>query len=280
MRAGARAERPPGLVAEPDRVQRPPEREREQQAERDERRDLPAQRGRVPGERADLPEAVLVERLAVDQREALHVGDQREADRRAGEREPHRRRAAAPRGPDAVDDHRGHARADEGEPDVDERADDAEQRRRRHDRGRGARVDAEQAGVGERVARQRLHQRPAHPERRADDQPEDRARDPQVVDDDRVVGAVRAARPAPRRGRRGIGRAPTLMLSSRTSASPATISASPPARLLTRARHAGAGRPLAAGRASTAPTSTTSRSRDPGRRSSRARSSRTARRRL
>ena len=28
--------------------------------------DLPAQRGRMPGERADLPEAVLVERLAVD----------------------------------------------------------------------------------------------------------------------------------------------------------------------------------------------------------------------
>ena len=65
--------------------------------------------GGVPGERADLPEAVLVERLAVDQREALDVGDQREADRGAREREPHRRRAAAPRGADAVDDHRGDA---------------------------------------------------------------------------------------------------------------------------------------------------------------------------
>ena len=68
--------------------------------------------GGVPGERADLPEAVLVERLAVDQREALDVGDQREADRRARRaRAAPASRRCAPR-PDAVDDHRGDRRAE------------------------------------------------------------------------------------------------------------------------------------------------------------------------
>ena len=52
---------------------------------------------------------------------------------------------------------------------------------------RRARVDAQQAGVGERVAGERLHQRARQPERDADQQPERGARQPDVEHDRRVA---------------------------------------------------------------------------------------------
>ena len=64
------------------------------------------------------------------------------------------------------------------------------QRDAEHHRERRARRDAEQAGVGQRVAGVTLHQGTGDAEGHPDDQPEHGAGDAQVVHDDRLVGAV------------------------------------------------------------------------------------------
>jgi hypothetical protein len=69
---------------------------------------------------------------------------------------------------------------------------DAEQADRGDDRRAGPGVDAEDAGVGERVAGQRLHQRPRQPERHPDQQPERGARQPDVGHDRRVAAVEMA----------------------------------------------------------------------------------------
>ena len=87
-------------------------------ADEQERPDLDEDLHVAAGQRADHPAPVLVERLGVEQRDAVGEGGQGERHRGAGEREPHRRRAGPPVRAEQVDDDRGDRRAEEREPDV------------------------------------------------------------------------------------------------------------------------------------------------------------------
>ena len=69
----------------------------------------------------------------------------------------------------------------------------AEQADGDHDGRRRPGVDAEQARVGERIARERLHQRAGEAERGADGDAEQRARQPEVRDDRRIAGIATVA---------------------------------------------------------------------------------------
>ncbi len=175
-----------GVVAQRQRVERPGEQQGNHQPGEDERRCRLQLRAPATAQRPDRPEVVLLQQLGVGEDDAVDDRRQRRADRGAREREPHRRRAPAAGGADPVDHDRGDRRTEEGEPDRAGRAGEPK-RQRDHDRGRGARVDAEQAGVRERVAGQRLHQRARDADRRAHGDAEHRPRDPQVADDRRLL---------------------------------------------------------------------------------------------
>ena len=200
-RDGAGDPRPPRVgaegarlvVAERERVQGPRQGERRQRADDHERQRHRQLRRAAPVERADRPLVVLLQQQRVGQREAVDERDQRVGDRGPGEREPHRCGAAAAGGADRVDEHRGQRGADEREPHVALGSGDPEQPDRGHHGGRRPGVDAEQAGIGERVARQRLHQRAGQAERHADHEPEQRARQPDLGHD-RGVGGVQLPR--------------------------------------------------------------------------------------
>ena len=130
--------------------------------------------GRPPGQRPDGPEPELVERVDVDQQDGRRDRPEQRGQRGAGEGELHRRRALASERAEGVDDHRGDRRPGEREPHVPEQRRQAEPVDPDDDEQRGAGVDAEDAGVGERVAGEALHHRAAGAERGADEQPDDR----------------------------------------------------------------------------------------------------------
>ena len=69
---------------------------------------------------------------------------------------------------DRVHRHHGHRGAGEGEPEEGRERGHPEDRHRQHHRERRAGVDAEDAGVGQRVAGEALHQGPGEPEGGAD----------------------------------------------------------------------------------------------------------------
>ena len=142
----------------------------------DEREQLGGHVGVAPGERADGPEAVLVERRLVEQGDG--AGERAEQRRQcgAGQCEAHGVGAAASHRSERVDEDRGDRRTDEREPHQPEHVGDREGPDREHDGERGAGVHAEQAGVGQRVAGDALHQRAGHAEGGADHDREHRAR--------------------------------------------------------------------------------------------------------
>ena len=147
--------------------------------------------GVTPGERADGPEAELVERRLVEQRDRAGERAEQRRQRGPGEREAHRVGAAAAHRTERVHEHRRDRGADEGEPHEPEHVRDVEGPDREHDGERRAGVDPEQSRVGERVAGDALHQRAGHAERGADEHGQDRARQAQVADDE-VVGDRRS----------------------------------------------------------------------------------------
>ena len=85
------------------------------------------------------------------------------------------RRAVAAQGRDAVDRRRGDGGTDEGEREELAHPGEPEGRHPDDHREGGAGVDAEDAGVGQRVAGQALHERPRQPEGGADGEAEERA---------------------------------------------------------------------------------------------------------
>ena len=157
------------------------------------------------GERADRPEAELVERGDVDEQDRRGDRAEERGDRGAGQGELHRRRALAAERAEPVDDDRGERGAGEGEPHVAEQAGDAEAVDADDDEQRGAGVDAEDARVGERVAGDALHHRAGQAERDADEQAEHRCAGTRRVADDQVVveAAGRSGRARRRRCRAG-----------------------------------------------------------------------------
>ncbi|MCO5561385.1 hypothetical protein L7F22_015006 [Adiantum nelumboides] len=101
----------------------------------------------------------------------------------------------------------------EAEPDVAGEGVDAEQRDPEHDGERGAGVEPEDAGLGDRVARHALCEHPGHAERGPGEDRQHRARQPHLGDDERVrrgpVDGAGARRPArPRRATAGAGPSP------------------------------------------------------------------------
>ena len=101
-----------------------------------------------------------------------------------------------------VDDHAGQPGAGEGEPHVARQRRHAERVDADDDGQRGAGVDAEHAGVGQRVAGDALHQRPGQPEGGADPEPEQRAGDAQLAHDQVVGRAVAVDERLPHRAER------------------------------------------------------------------------------
>ncbi len=183
----ARSQRPRGVVAEGERVQGARQRERQQGADGHEGHDRVELCAAAAAQCPHRPEVELLEQPHVAERDAVDDGGQRRRQRCAGEREADRRGAAAAGGPDRVDGDRGERGTDEREPDRPRRARHAE-RQRDDDRRRRARVHAQQPGIGQRVARERLHQSTGDADGRADDHPEQRARHADAVDDRGVLG--------------------------------------------------------------------------------------------
>ena len=143
-----------------------------------------------PADGADHPEPVLVEGVGVPHDDRGRDGAEERA--HGGAREHQRDRVgAAPGRADREHGGRREAGSGEGEPHV------AAQRPPRRTRRspmttaqRRAGLDAEQAGVGQRVAGVTLHQRAGDAERHADGDGEHGARDAQRVHDGRGLGPV------------------------------------------------------------------------------------------
>ena len=188
-----RPERPAGVVAERQRVEGTRDGQRQHGADGEERQQLQHHVHRPPRQRADDPEPELVECGGVEGDHCLGERDQGERHGRARERHPDRARTAPAAGSQRVDQDRGDGRAGKGEPHVRPEARQAEERDRGDHCGGGSGVDAEDAGVGEWIAGQRLHQRAGEAERGAGGEAEQRPGDPELADDLVVGGRPRMA---------------------------------------------------------------------------------------
>ncbi|AGW41984.1 hypothetical protein O159_19750 [Leifsonia xyli subsp. cynodontis DSM 46306] len=143
-------------------------------------------RGSAASQRADLPEAQLVERTAARQHRRGEERAEGGGDGGARERELDRRRALPPSRRHGVDQPGGERGAEEGEPHRDRGRGDAQRPDRHDDRERGTGVDAEKAVIGERVARESLHHRPGEAESEPGRHAEQRAGQPAADDHERV----------------------------------------------------------------------------------------------
>ncbi len=145
-----------------------------------------------PREGAEDPEAESVVGLrGVDDDDA---GEPAEGgtERRTGEDQAHGRATAASAGYEedkTAGDHRTHESADE----IGVTGIEAEQRDARHDTERRARVDAEEAGFRQRVARDRLEEAAYDAEGGADEQRGEGARQAEIADDEGEPGVVARA---------------------------------------------------------------------------------------
>jgi hypothetical protein len=183
------AERPRDVLAEGQRVERAPGQEGEHHPDHQERR-RPRQHLQVAtGERADHPEPEGVQGAGVEQRHRRGQRGEQGGHRRPRQRQGHRARRRPARRPEGVDDHRRHRRPEQGEPRVPGHARDAQDVDRRHHGERRAGLDAEDAGIGERVARHALDHGARDAQRRADRDPDERPRQPELPDGDVGVGA-------------------------------------------------------------------------------------------
>ena len=119
------------------------------------------------------------------------------ADRRPPSRPPLRQREDQPGGEHAADAG-GERQRPGARLEAERRAEDEEERRAE----RRAAGGADQAGLDDRIAEQRLHQRAADAEAGADEQAEQRAGDAELGEDPLVEGAAGVAGEQRRRGRR------------------------------------------------------------------------------
>jgi hypothetical protein len=182
-RFDAQAKRAGDVLPEREPVERPPAGERGHRADDDEREHLPHHGGEAAPERADLPLAQRVERLDVDQHDRVRDRGEPGGQGGADERELDGRGALPPQRGDAVDEHRRERRAEEPEPDVGVQLLRAQDHDPEHDERRRPGADAHDPRVGQRVPGDALQERAAQPQRRADEQPEARARHPELTHD-------------------------------------------------------------------------------------------------
>jgi hypothetical protein len=144
------------------------------------------------GDRPDDPEAVLVERVRVEQHDDGGDTAQQGGEGDPGEQQRQRAGAAPPAGSQHPDGHGCGQGTSESADGLAARGADVEQGDADDDRQRRARRHPEQPGVSQRIARQPLQLRASQAQSRPDDQPDHRARQPQLADDDGSLRAVRA----------------------------------------------------------------------------------------
>src|SRR5690606_14018671 len=122
---------------------------------------------------ADLPVAGEVDDVVAGQGDRADEGGPRGSRRRTDEGEFQRWRPTVAEGPDEVDEDGGDRRAAERQPDVVGRRGHAEVGDAEDDGEGGTGVDAEDAGVGQRIAGDTLHHRTGDAEGGAGDDGED-----------------------------------------------------------------------------------------------------------
>ena len=143
-------------------------------------------------QRARLPEAQLVVDVRVKQGDTAGKPFQhrRQGDPREGQ--ANRAQLAAALAAGKGYQQRGAERAAKGHQQLLLRRGETKQRRAQHDSEAGAGVDAEDPGVRQRVAGQRLHQRAGQTQRAAGQQPGEGSRQPGIKDDG-AIGALAGA---------------------------------------------------------------------------------------
>ncbi len=161
-----------GVLAERERVQRMGQAERKDDPDDDERCQC-GELGRSPaGQRSDLPEPKLVESTGIQQDDGIRERAQHGAGRRSGEYQLLGPDRAASGRAEQVDEYGDRTGAREREPDVTRRPGYPQVGDCDDDRRGGTQVHAEQTGVSQRVAGQRLCQRPRRAQRRTHQQAE------------------------------------------------------------------------------------------------------------
>jgi hypothetical protein len=141
---------------------------------------------------ARAPVAHIVEGGRVEQRDARRDAAQQRTDRDADESESHGRRGRATKGSERIDDQRGGRGTREREPHVSRDRRDSDERDADRHGERGARVDAEDPGIRERIARERLDEPARQSQRRARHDPEHGSREARLHDDVGVALVGRA----------------------------------------------------------------------------------------
>ncbi len=160
-------ERPGDVVAEREAVEGGRAGQGEYGADPEERQDAQQDFLALVGQRARRPEPVAVQGVRVGQCDGTGQREQQRGDRDTGQRQLHRGRARTSESAQQIDQHAGGHRPGEREPDEAVHRADAEDPDGHHDGEGGARAHAEDAGVGQRIAGQRLHQRAREAERGA-----------------------------------------------------------------------------------------------------------------
>ena len=171
------------VVAEGEAVECGRGGQRQYRADRQERQQAADDGAVLVREGARGPEAVAVQGVGIGEDDRVGEREQQEGDGDSGQREFDRRRARAARPAEQEDQHAGAERTGEGEPDRAVQRTDPEQGDGHHDSEGRARADAEDAGVGERVSGEGLHERAGEPQGRARGGGEDGARYPDGPDD-------------------------------------------------------------------------------------------------
>ena len=200
-RAQSEAEPARDIVSQGEGVERSREERGEDAAEEKEGYERGRELEVAPRERADRPEAIPIERRRVAQEHERRERGQPRRHGGAGDDEHGRRREGAGRRGHDRDEHRGQECAEQRTRGDAERRAHAEHRDRDDDGERGARVDAEQARVGDGVAGDALHDRPGEAQRGARGEADERTGDAQLDDDDRIdLRCTEARRAAAGRG--------------------------------------------------------------------------------
>ncbi len=184
------AERGRRVVAEREHRERAHEQQRPDDHDGRERQEPDEVGGVARGHGSHHPGAVVAEGARVGERDHARDGGEARGERGAGEEQAGGIRARPRPHPDEHNDHGGDRGPGERGPRVAGCRPDPEDRDAEHHGERGARVDAEEAGLGERVPGHGLHHDAGDREQHADGHREERARRPQLPDDDRVPAAV------------------------------------------------------------------------------------------
>jgi hypothetical protein len=181
--ANALAEGAGDVVAHAEPVEKAGRDKRKHGARENKGTDLEGDIHGAAGERADLPEAHFVERAGAGEENRADDGLHDGSHCRSGKGQLDGRGAFAAKRGYGIDDQHGEASAGEGEPDIETELGDAEGGNADNDEKGGAGIDAENGGIGQRIARGALQDCAGEAEGNADENADYGARQAQVPDD-------------------------------------------------------------------------------------------------